>query len=823
MSYSSVTQHNGALRFVLVAAMLLPIACAGVTADWQEIDLSDASVLSDRGDWGHHRMAQGLQPGVIIDGDETTAWNSDGVYPGIDLAVLPANLIIHLPRPTVVGRLEMLTSADETRRVRDFEVHAQVDEGWALMGELRGNDQERIALDLDPASVQTLRIRLRGSTRRGNGWARIHTVRLFSPGADHAATALAAAELPDETRAERLFLREAQGLRAPEPAISYDAEVGYLGYVTSFLDTMIEYGTDRYGEVHSPQFVSLLEIDGYQHPGGFLPSIPGQRWWDRALYGGNLAHDLPLLEAMDYVTELTGDAKYREAAHAYLQFFLDNCTDSPTGLWPWGEHVYWDFYRDRPRQDNLNHETFNTPISFWQMAWQINPNAVRGQADGLINHVKDLESFAFCRHADITRVLPDPRPPELLNWLLDFQGVGGRLIQLWAFAWSKTGDEKYYGWIERMTDYFEECRLDQSGMLPVLSQHAYRPSLQPSPGATLTVGLLMLEASELMVGSEAGARLELLGTELLEVVAQGDPPPMGLQVVERGVASGGRAVSFWEDRGGWLDLRLDLPQAGEYSMTLRYALAADDTRRVVLIEGEEVGEFDLPGTGGWSAFVTVTAPLEPMELPAGEVVLRLLNRDSNGLCLDWLELHAPGGEPRLRVEAEDYLAMGVELIEPKDPEPLVVGFDSGYGGVSILTRQITDRPVTGFVGNSTEMRAYRVTGDRRHLEAARRIAAAYAEIEEVPQYEHLRASVFGSLLHMMLDMNEFDPDERWLEAAERFARAGIEGLYRDGLFRGATGQWYYDSHLGVSALVHGLVRLHAVLERDEVQVPSPNR
>ena len=304
----------------------------------------------------------------------------------------------------------------------------------------------------------------------------------------------------------------------------------------------------------------------------------------------------------------------------------------------------------------------------------MNPDAVLGQASGLINHIFDLETFAFNRHAGINRVLPDPRPEGMEG--LDFQPHGGRYMRIWAFAYSKSGDDTYYGWIERMADYWEDVRLDDSGMLPVLSKYAWRPSLRPNPGGNLTCGLAMLETAELLGDTELAERLRRQGTDYLELVAaQGSTPP------------------------------------------------------------EEVG------------------------------------------------------------------------------------FDSGYGGVSILSKQIDDRPITGFVGNHSQMLAYRLTGDERHIEAARHVAEAYAAIDEVPQYDHLRAGVFGQLIHMMLDMYEFDPDPRWLEAAEMYGRAAIEGFYSNAMFRGATNQWLYDSHLYPASLVHGLVRLHAVVENEDTPAP----
>ncbi|MGM0493877.1 MAG: hypothetical protein ACQER1_13125 [Armatimonadota bacterium] len=657
---------------VSVAALLLLVTHAACQAQRQEIDLTGATVVDTRGDWGHHIIAQGEQPDVILDGDTETAWWSGAQT----LTAVPANLLINLAEPVTLGRMEVTTViSKDILRLSDFEVYAKADDGWAMLGQVEGNEELAIELDLIPARVQELRIRVRRCAQSQNAWAAIATLRLFAPADETELVLLTPGDIPDETHNERVYLREALGLRGREPSTTYDPEIGYLGYVTSFLDTMIEKGTDRYGEVHSPMFVGMLETDTHEHPGGYIPSIPGQRWGDRPFWGGNLSHDRPLLEAMEYVSEYTGDARYREAAHAYLEFFLDNCTDTPTGLWPWGEHVYWDHYREAHSTDRLEHESEGcAPFTFWETAWEMKPDAVLGEASGLINHVFDLGTFAFCRHADITKVLPEPRPEGLRG--LDFASVGQRFMRIWAFAWSKSGDERFYGWIERIADYWEDVRLEESGMLPVLSQYAWRPALRPNEASTLSVGLVMLESADLLEGTELAERLRSQGVEYVDWVAsQGFTPP------------------------------------------------------------EEVG------------------------------------------------------------------------------------FDSAYGAAySILSRQ-AERPVIPFVGNHTRMLAYRMTGDERHLEAARGVADAYAAIEEVPELDHLRAGVFGQLIHMMLDMHEFDRDPRWLEAAEMYGQAAVERFYSNGLFRGATNQWIYDSHLYPASLVHGLVRLHSVVEQEEIQAP----
>jgi len=117
--------------------------------------------------------------------------------------------------------------------------------------------------------------------------------------------------------------------------------------------------------------------------------------------------------------------------------------------------------------------------------------------------------------------------------------------------------------------------------------------------------------------------------------------------------------------------------------------------------------------------------------------------------------------------------------------------------------------------------AYRLTGEERYLELAKSMASFYAEAEEIPEAANTRAHIYGSLVDLMLDMHEVDGDEKWLAAAERHARQGIEDLYCNGLFRGATNLWYYESELWVSTLVYALVRLHAEVAETAAKV-EPN-
>ncbi len=618
-------------------------------------------------------------PHMAIDGDEETVWSGDAH----DLTVRPTNFVVLFPEPTAVGALELLT--DNTKgyvRLTELEVYAAVEGGWAPVGSVAGNDQLRLTIDLTPVRTELLRLRVTDTARPDHAYPRVHELLLHPPAEGVALQTPPAADVPGETKAERLFLDALIGTVAPIAPAQYDPEIGYLGYVQRFMNTLLEAGTDRYGEVHSPMWVSVLSCRDLEHPGCQLPTIEGQRQGDRAMMGGNLQHDLMLLMACEPLSELTGDARYERAAEDYLRFFLDNATDTPTGLWPWGEHAHWDFYGECVGH-TIHEHLGAAPLRFWEWAWRLNPDAVLREADGLINHVYDLDTFGYSRHADVTKPLPEPRKME---GYLDFPRHGGFYIQEWAFAFSKTGERKYLDLIERMMDHHEAAINPESGLLPATTTNSAGVA---TPSSQLSLALTMIESLPLLEGTPTRERCESLA-----------------------------------DR--YLDALTALPNE-----------AAD---------GRYIGSCPIGG---------------PTE----------------GGRIGWIP-----------------------------------HFGANYGQGFACAQALL------------WVQAYRLTEDQRCLDLARDMARWYAQTEELPEEEHVRAQVYAGIINLMMDMHELDGGEQWLPAAERFARTAIEGLYCDvdghGIFRGATDLWYYESELWVSNLAYALIRLHTLTEDTNVTLPA---
>ena len=108
--------------------------------------------------------------------------------------------------------------------------------------------------------------------------------------------------------------------------------------------------------------------------------IPGQRDGDRAHLGSNLIHDEPLLATMNVLAESQSKPEYIEAVDRYLEHFAQNCTNTVTGLFPWGEHSFWQLIEERvgcsrnPAGGTAIHDHLRkVPLWIWQKLNTFNP------------------------------------------------------------------------------------------------------------------------------------------------------------------------------------------------------------------------------------------------------------------------------------------------------------------------------------------------------------------------------------------------------------------------------------------------------------------
>ncbi|MDE2999472.1 MAG: hypothetical protein OXU79_10400 [Gemmatimonadota bacterium] len=275
-----------------------------------------------------------------------------------------------------------------------------------------------------------------------------------------------------------------------------------LNKVCDSIDVLVEAGKP-YGGL----FPSLLDFETHRMLTELPPPIHGQRMGDRAFPGSNLMHDQHVLKIM-YALDRDG---YRDAADRYLRRFAVHCTDTVTGLFPWGEHAYWHLEEDRVGDSHrlalpdkapgttLHDHLRQAPVWLWEKLHGFNPRCVERFAEGLDYHYKDGEPREYIRHAHVERRERLERGAASS----DFPRHGGFYILDWSFAYRKLSRADFLKQVEIMLDYWWPHR-DPSGLLPSMTRGPEAPAPMHSantPAQTVSLAASLLEAAELLDGS----------------------------------------------------------------------------------------------------------------------------------------------------------------------------------------------------------------------------------------------------------------------------------------------------------------------------------
>lgn len=447
-----------------------------------------------------------------IDGNPETKWVGEA-HP---LSFQPANIVIEFSKAEVIVAVSLQSIIFRDRlALKDFELYARTADGWAGVTPITRAQATNVFTRVEFPAVKTtaLRIRIRDTWREDHSYPRVHEIEVFRALGAAAPRELTTAPIPDEKGSERSVLRRALGEKYVAPGTKYDAEKGSLGYAREFIDTMIREGTDRYGKVYSPMFASILDMESHRLPDDIPANIEGQRYGDRSLHGGNLHHDVMLLQACSLLSQITNDETYARAKKDYLQFFLKNCPQA-IGLFPWGEHAYWNFHEEKPGAD-IHEFLGGIPHAFWEDLWELDSNAVRREADGLINHVTDLDNYNFDRHADLFKALPTPRARG--GGGLDFPRHAGFYIHVWGSLYSKTQDQKYAEWILKMIDHHWRART-ADGILPSTTRGAQSQIITAE--STLSLGVSLLETAAILPAGNLKERCQSAGEAYAKAVLQ---------------------------------------------------------------------------------------------------------------------------------------------------------------------------------------------------------------------------------------------------------------------------------------------------------------
>jgi len=266
----------------------------------------------------------------------------------------------------------------------------------------------------------------------------------------------------------------------------------YLARARSFADCMIRHGRDRYGPVHSPLFANALTREdpprltpyplfaptpvnkktgkpfpqketGLQVFGLFdfnkvlnYPKGLGSEGPHKVtLYGCDPYEDRELYEFLFDLSRLTGEPRYAAEAKKALEWWFRH-TQGPAGLYPWGEHLGWDFENECPTYfagpskhlyAACYHEIKDT-VPFLDILAGLpaeapgKPTPLERYALGIWNaHFWDKDKAWYCRHGDYRGL--DDRTGSLSG----FPAHLGAYLRVWTAAWlaSPDGDDPPQG------------------------------------------------------------------------------------------------------------------------------------------------------------------------------------------------------------------------------------------------------------------------------------------------------------------------------------------------------------------------------------------
>jgi hypothetical protein len=147
-------------------------------------------------------------------------------------------------------------------------------------------------------------------------------------------------------------------------------------------------------------------------------------------------------------------------------------------------------------------------------------------------------------------------------------------------------------------------------------------------------------------------------------------------------------VHFWYTPGHWLQWTVDVPEAGQYDVTLQYATKIG-TSRSMSVNGQAVKGLDpfvLPRTSRWSAWTELQLPA-PITLKAGANVLRITCLDDASLWLNEIVLRAQGRSP-IVIKAARFAEQGGGCVQVLTPITL------GYVNEEENTRGENGKPIS---------------------------------------------------------------------------------------------------------------------------------
>lgn len=205
----------------------------------------------------------------------------------------------------------------------------------------------------------------------------------------------------------------------PRPGEAAEAD-RYLGAVRAFADTVLARGRDVYGKTQTPLFVDGMHAE----------TLTPARWQCRGETWTlcNFASQQPLLRALDGLTAVTGESRYREAAEQAARYALENLR-GPNGLLYWGGHMAWDLDADKPVGQSSDSHELKGHQPYYRLMWRVAPEATAEMMNAIwCGHILDWSLLDYNRHASLKKRASAPWDFDFAEAMeVPFPSVGSNL------------------------------------------------------------------------------------------------------------------------------------------------------------------------------------------------------------------------------------------------------------------------------------------------------------------------------------------------------------------------------------------------------------
>jgi len=255
----------------------------------------------------------------------------------------------------------------------------------------------------------------------------------------------------------------------------------YLAAVREHADNVLKHGRDVYGPEPTPLFTDGLKLETLEpitwpSPNGPSPNGPSPNAGEQDWVLCNLAQQQILFRVLAGLTNLTGEARYKQAALDAFRYALTNMRRH--GLIFWGGHCGWDLRADRPAfaaQKGTQHELKNVH-PFYELMWEADPVEAQRFIEAFWNgHVRDWLNLEFSRHAPLGE---KGRPQKGDPWENTYKGgpvffvgegltfinTGTDLAFSAATLSQLSGDQRPLTWAKRLLHRYVETRNVHTGL-----------------------------------------------------------------------------------------------------------------------------------------------------------------------------------------------------------------------------------------------------------------------------------------------------------------------------------------------------------------------